>query len=201
MAEKLTRKQAKERTRQRLLDGLLDVARAEGIQGLTTTKIAEAAGVAQSSFYFHFEGMDQAMREAADKIGNQVSEAIRTERRKIDLRDPQNTIRGAQAATINAFLAEPMFAQLFLRHRRDPTSPLGEKFAELLNESRRELAEDMKKYLGNLPTPEIYADLFIGMSMAVVEGLLDERLEDREACLDALVHVVGCALTTAPPSK
>ncbi len=201
MAEKLTRKEAKERTRQRLLDGLLDVARAEGIQGLTTTKIAEAAGVAQSSFYFHFEGMDQAMREAAEKIGNQVSDAIRTERRKIDPGDPQNTIRGAQAATINAFLSEPMFAQLFLRHRRDATSPLGEKFAELLNESRRELAEDMKKYLGHLPTPEIYADLFIGMSMAMVEGLLDERLDDREACLDALVHVVGCALSTPPPTK
>jgi len=201
MPEKLTRKAAKERTRQRLLDGLLDVARAEGIQGLTTTKIADAAGVAQSSFYFHFEDMDDAMREAAEKIGAQVRDAIRAERRKIDLGDPQNTLRAVQAATINAFLAEPMFAQLFLRHRRDATSPLGETFAELLNESRRELADDMEKYLGSLPTPEIYADLFIAMSMAVVEGLLDHRLEDREACLDALVHVVGGAMTTAPPTK
>lgn len=201
MGEKLTRKEAKERTRQRLLDGLLDVARADGIQGLTTTKIADAAGVAQSSFYFHFEGMEEAMREAAEKIGNQVRDAIRAERRKIDPSDPQNTIRGAQAATINAFLAEPMFAQLFLRHRRDPTSPLGETFAELLNESRRELADDMKKYLAHLPTPEIYADLFIAMSMAVVEGMIDGRLTDREACLDALVRMVGCALTAPPVTK
>ena len=120
MQEKLTRKEAKERTRQRLLDGLLDVAREDGLQGLTTTKVAEAAGVAQSSFYFHFEGMEQAMGAAADKLGNQVREAIRAERRKIDLQNPTETLRGVQAATMNAFLAEPMFAQLFLRHRRDP---------------------------------------------------------------------------------
>ena len=199
MQEKLTRKEAKERTRQRLLDGLLDVAREEGLQGLTTTKIAEAAGVAQSSFYFHFEGMEQAMGAAADKLGNQVREAIRAERRKIDLQNPTETLRGVQAATMNAFLAEPMFAQLFLRHRRDPTSPLGETFAELLNESRRELANDMKKYLASLPHPEVYAELFIGMSMAMIEGILDGRL-DREACLDVLVHMVGSTLAN-PPGK
>jgi len=200
MSQKLTRKEAKEQTRQNLLDALLDIVRADGLQGLTTTKIAEAAGVAQSSFYFHFSGMDDAMEAAADKLGRQIRDAIRDERRKIDLTDARRTLRSVYAVTINAFLAEPAFAQLFLRHRRDPTSPLGRKFGELLDQSRTELAGDMKKYLAALPNPEVYAELFVGMSMSMVEGLLDGRLTDREACLDALAHVVGTALAS-PPSR
>jgi AcrR family transcriptional regulator len=198
MAHKLTRKESKERTRQALLDGLLDVARNEGLQGLTTTKIADAAGVAQSSFYFHFDGMDDAMQAAADRLGRQIRDAIRAERKNIDLSDARRTLRSVYAVTINAFLAEPAFAQLFLRHRRDSTSPLGQKFGELLDESRQELAEDMKKYLAGLPHPEVYAELFVGMSMSMLEGLIDGRLTDREACLDALGHVVGAALASAP---
>jgi AcrR family transcriptional regulator len=199
MVEKMTRKEEKERTRQRLIDALLAVARQEGIQALTTTKVAEAAGVAQSSFYFHFDGMEAAMRAAADRVGRQVRETIRDERRKIDLSNPRATIRSAQAATINALMAEPMFTQLFLRHRRDPTSALGETFASLLDESRKELAEDLARFLGQLPSPAIYAELFIGMSLAAVEGLLDGRITDRAACLDAMVHVASATLTTAPP--
>lgn len=198
MSQKLTRKEAKEQTRQKLLDAVLLIARTEGLQGLTTTKVAEAAGVAQSSFYFHFDGMDEALREAADKLGHEIRETIRRERRNIDLSDPQRTVRSVHAVTINTFLAQPSFAQLFLRHRRDTTTPLGRKFSELLDETRSELANDMAKVMAALPNPEIYAELFIGMSMAVVEGLLDGRLTDRDACLDAMAHVVGTALAHRP---
>ncbi len=198
MAEKLTRKEAKERTRQKLLDGLLSVARKEGLQGLTTTKIAEAAGVAQSSFYFHFEGMEDAMQAAADKLGNQVRDQIRAQRRKIVIDNPRETLRNSCAANLNAFLSEPVFTQLFLRHRRDPTSPLGRCFADLLDQSRKELAADMKAVGLALPNIDVYAELFIGMSMTMLEGLIDGRIQSKDACLDALVHVIGLALTNPP---
>ena len=201
MVDKLTRKQAKEQTRQKLLDALLQIARTDGLQALTTTRIAAAAGGAQSSFYFHFDGMDEAMRAAADKLGRGIRDTIRRERGNIDLSDPKRTVRSVHAVTINAFLADPAFAQLFLQHRRDTTTPLGQTFAELLDETRRELASDMARVMAALPNPDVYAELFIGMSLAIVEGLLDGRLADRDACLDAMAHVVGTALAHRPSTN
>jgi TetR/AcrR family transcriptional regulator, fatty acid biosynthesis regulator len=198
---KLTRKEAKQRTRQRLLDGLIEVARREGLQGLTTTKVADAAGVAQSSFYFHFEGMEDALRAAADRLGNQLKETIRSERQRVATGDREVTLRGAWEASINSMLAVPAFTQLFLRHRRDPTSPLGDTFSELLDQYRRELAEDISRYWSDLPNQAIYAELIVGMIMGVLEGLLDGRIENKQACIDALMQLTSAALSSVPSKR
>ena len=65
-----TRKASKERTRQKLVQATLKILHKQGPTALTTGRIAQAAGVAQPTFYVHFKGMDDAVGEAAEHVAN-----------------------------------------------------------------------------------------------------------------------------------
>jgi|GEM_PF-1027767 len=200
MPEKLTRKEAKERTRQNLLDALMEVASKEGLAGLTTTKIARCAGVAQSSFYFHFEDMNDALRQAAEKMSETIRTSVRLQRQKIDVNDPENAVRSTYEAAIDGLLANPLMAELLLSHRRDTSSPLGDTAREILARSRREIAEDMRAMglsEGVLPHHTTHAALLLSMSLTSVEMLLDDPGADRSEIIAALVHTTTAMITKA----
>jgi AcrR family transcriptional regulator len=191
--ERLTRKEAKERTRQRLLDAVLELVRKEGLGGLTTGKVTEAAGIAQSSFYVHFTDMDDALEALARHLGDEIRAIVRAERQKIDLSvgNPEQALRGAYAASINAMLAEPAFTEILIGHRRDRMSPLGRCLRGVVDQARAELVSDLCAMgLADVqPSLEVVAELIVGMTLAIVEGIFDGRLPDRDAALDGLVRM------------
>jgi AcrR family transcriptional regulator len=192
-SDRLTRKQAKARTRERLVDAVLEHVRRDGLAGLTTGKIAEAAGIAQSSFYVHFASMDEALRSAADLIAAELSRRIRDERDALGspARDAAATVRLTCAATLNALLAEPALLELLLGHRRDRASPLGACLRGIVAQTRADLVGDLAA-LGDdadADAVDLMAELAIGSTLAACEGVLDGRLSDREACLEALARV------------
>lgn len=191
---KLTRKQAKARTRKKLIEGLIDIVRGGGLPALTTARVAERAGVSQSSFYVHFKDMNDALRAAADHIGQPVREALARERQSLDMSNPRESLRRVYDTAVTAMLDEPAFAELFLALRRDPRSPLGQSFRELLDGIRSDLAADLDR-IGlsreRVPNRAVYAEIVIGHTLAVVEGLLDGRLDDRDQAVDTIVDIVA----------
>ena len=201
---KLTRKQAKARTREKLLEGLVQIIRTEGLAGLTTSRVAERAGVSQSSFYVHFADMNDALQEAANAIGGPVRDALSRERRAIDIANPRATIRRVYDTAVSSMLAERAFAELFLALRRDPRSPLGMSFRHILDGIRSDLIADLDR-LGlsaeRIPHRHVYVEMIIGHTLAVVEGLLDGRLDDKDQALDAVVDLtILVAMTWLTPS-
>jgi TetR/AcrR family transcriptional regulator, fatty acid biosynthesis regulator len=200
--EKLSRKEAKERTRQRLIDAILDHVRGHGLAGLTTGKVADAAGIAQSSFYVHFNDMDEALRAAAERVSNQVREIIRAARAEIDLSNTEAALRSAFGSTLHALLDERQFTELLLSHRREPGSPVGETLSKALDDARADLAADLAR-LGLdadfVTDVDAYADLLVGMTLSAVESLLDGRTTDREVWLRALVRTTRALLDSAIP--
>jgi AcrR family transcriptional regulator len=198
--EKLTRKEAKERTRQRLVDAVLDHVRHYGLSGLTTGKVATAADIAQSSFYVHFTDMDDALRAAAQTAGTEIRAIIRGARLRMDFSNPDGAYATAFAGVIDALLAEREFTELLLSHRRDRNSPLGAALREVLDQSRADLASDLAA-AGFQETVardvDVYADLMVGMTLTAVEALLDGRIESREKCLRGLVRMMRAFATSA----
>jgi len=193
---RLTRKEAKARTRRKLIDGLLELSRTEGIASLSTTRIARRAGVSQSVFYDHFSDMNDALTVAAEEAGARIREAMARRRATIEMGDPTGGVRATFEAGIEGLLAEPMLAELLLRYRREPDSPLGETIRNILAEARRELIADMDE-LGlrdHLPHMEVHAGTCMAMAIAVVEGLLDGRYPDREACLEVITRITAASL-------
>jgi AcrR family transcriptional regulator len=187
-----TRKEAKERTRQRLIEAIVKLLHAEGPTSLTTQRIAAHAGIAQPTFYVHFRDLDAALDVAADTLGEALLGRMRAAEPAKDDRDPREAMRASARAFIDPLMADRRLAEIFLRHRRDGTSPFGKRFKKVLAASRERI--ELQLDARGIPDAPLHAALIVGMAVAAVEGLLDKRFADRDACVDALVHHTMAAL-------
>lgn len=193
-----TRKAAKERTRQRLIEATLEVLHEQGRNALTTGRIAEAAGVAQPTFYVHFRDMEDALTQAAEFAGKRLLSRFKEVRSDMTLAPPTDRVRQMYAATVRGLIGEPQLAELFLRHRRDVASPLGKRWREITDRGREDLIDDFRRIGLDqfLPDIEVYAELVVGMTFGLAEGMLDGRIEDREAALDTVTAFSQAAFLT-----
>lgn len=66
--KKLTRKDKKELTRERLIDAALSVVLDGGYANFTMRKVTKKAGIAQPSFYSHFDTMDDLLSAAFNRL-------------------------------------------------------------------------------------------------------------------------------------
>jgi TetR/AcrR family transcriptional regulator, fatty acid biosynthesis regulator len=193
----LGRKEAKEVTRRRLIDGAIDILRREGVAAATTGRIAEAAGIAQSSFYGHFTDRDQCLEAAAELIGGYVLHQVRKQRSQLDPRDLRASLRALYASVVQAFLSAPELTRIFLRHRTDDQSALGRAFREQVDRARVDLDASLRAFGVTDAEPAltpVYVELLITGTLGVVEGLLDERIPDREAAIDGITNVTHAGL-------
>lgn len=192
-----TRKASKERTRQKLVQATLKILHKQGPTALTTGRIAQAAGVAQPTFYVHFKDMDHAMTEAA----NAVAEGLRG--RMKDFREgladgvsPEAAMRHAYSTSVEALLADRRAAELFLRHRRDVSSPLGKSWRGLLDGARQDLIADLHargvgKKVDDLV---LLADSIIGLVLVTVESSLDGRVTNRPLAMAVMMRTVEATM-------
>ena len=185
---KLTRKASTELTRRRLIDGAIEILRRDGVAAATTGRIASAAGLKQPSFYVHFDDRDQVFEAAASEIGRRVIGILKRQLTAVDRTHPRRSIRAAYAAMTAAFLSEPELTRIFLRHRIDDGTVLGRTFRGLLDQARGELVESVALYGVVLPrhTVEAHIEILVAAVLGLLEGLLDGRLRDREAAVDAI---------------
>ncbi|MEL6340838.1 MAG: TetR/AcrR family transcriptional regulator [Myxococcota bacterium] len=109
------------RTRRRLLAATLDILSNEGAAALTTTRVAEAAGIVQSGFYRHFANMDACLREALDPIQKHVRQDIAQRRRSWFARFGADGADGpAHYADSLAFVdAHPQLSEIAIKRRFD----------------------------------------------------------------------------------
>jgi AcrR family transcriptional regulator len=185
---RLTRKESTELTRRRLIDGAIEILRRDGVAAATTGRIASAAGLKQPSFYVHFDDRDQVFEAAASEIGRRVIGILKRQLTAVDRTHPRRSIRAAFAAMTAAFLSEPELTRIFLRHRIDDGTVLGRTFRGLLDQARGELVESVALYGVVLPrdTVEAHIEILVAAVLGLLEGLLDGRLRDREAAVDAI---------------
>lgn len=190
-AKKLSRREAKERSRYRLVSATIDVLHQEGPAGLTTGKVARAAGLSQPSFYVHFKSMDDALEAAAVEIGEQIRAALRAERARLASERSHETMRAAFRATLNAFLLHPTFTEVVLRYRRDRATPVGKYARALFSAIREDILSDLRACgldESRLPSLGAFVELMLGMTLAMLEGLIDGRFTDRDECADTLAR-------------
>ncbi len=189
------RKLSKERTRNRLLQGTLRILLREGVGGLTTGRVAEMAGVAQPTFYVHFNGMDDALQQAADQVGGRVLERLDVAREGF-AGEPHLRLTRVLSAYTDALLADGKNVELLLRHRRDTGTPLGPTWTRVIDEIRRDLVVDLRTAgLGDrIPGLDLHAELILGSLFGLVEAILDRRVLDRGAAVDAWLRGVEANL-------
>ncbi len=188
-----TRKEAKERTRRRLLDAMVELLDEEGPEALTTVRITERAGIAQPTFYVHFDDIGSALEASAEEVAGAFLGAIGATAEPLPERA---RIRTAYQRILSGMLKDPRLGRLFLRHRRDVRSPFGARFSRILVGARERTVGELRRV--GAPRPELAATLVVGMVFSVCEAVLDGRIASTEQALDDLVHATRPLLEPPP---
>ena len=204
----MSRQQAKQQTRQRLLDAALALLDAEGEPGLTTTKVAQRAGIAQSSFYVHFADMDDLLRHLIEQLWDERRAAsltaITASRQQAST---PSAVRELFRTTVTLLVAHPAVLRLVVRSRLDPSSPLGDYARTQLAVSRRNLMAGLAAGGAPQATPEerrkleMQADGLIALVDTLALGHLEGRYPDVEEILDTLVQFSRATSARRRPTR
>src|SRR5438105_3499816 len=121
-------------TRAKLIHVTIELVRNEGLAALTTSRITREAGIAQPGFYAHFKNIEDVLRTAVAQVIEDIRRKTKERRRNLFNRigaDPRQAIRSNYEDMLNAFMSEPVFAELLLRYRRD-NSLLGKSMRRVM---------------------------------------------------------------------
>jgi AcrR family transcriptional regulator len=188
-------------TRARLIRVAIELLRGEGLSALTTSRIAKTAGIAQPGFYAHFKNIDElvstAVLEVLEEMRRKSSATRRSAFERLQTHEDLANIalmRQAFADGLEMLLADPTFAELLLRYRRDPSLLGG-----LLREAARRVREDLTKDIWttaqrfgfqaeHYPQVAFWSEQILGLFLTAAEALLDGRYTDRAALIDSITR-------------
>jgi TetR/AcrR family transcriptional regulator, fatty acid biosynthesis regulator len=195
---RLTRKEAKEVTRRRLLGAALRILTERGETDVTVSAVAREAGIAQPSFYEHFRSKDDLLRALGRELFAVLRQA-QQDARRLALEAPTDEERQREQfrRPLQMIAANPAWFRLALRARHLTSSPLGHSSRELNGNARLDLVEELiqRDYPSETPADarrlDMVADGVIALTEALALGHLSGRYPDVEEIVDVLIMFTG----------
>lgn len=176
------RRGTKDQTREQLIRAILELLHAGGEDAVTTVSVTRTARLAQSMFYQHFANVEECLAVAAERITNELREAVALRRQRMYDAGPgagEDLERFYRDTFALASHQRPI-VQLFLRHRSDPLALKG-----VLYRFGRGLSSDLAGQLGaqlaraGCAAPpgwvEAVAENLMAASLATLEAFLEGR--------------------------
>jgi TetR/AcrR family transcriptional regulator, fatty acid biosynthesis regulator len=195
---RLTRKEAKELTRQRLLHAALRILTERGETDVSVSGVAREAGIAQPSFYEHFRSKEELLRALGHELFAVLRQA-QQDARRLALEAPSDEERQREQfrRPLQMIAANPAWFRLAMRARHLKSSPLGHSSRELDGNARQDLVEELveRGYPDETPADarrlSMVADGVIALTEALAVGHLSGRYPDVEEIVDVLVMFTG----------
>jgi AcrR family transcriptional regulator len=194
VARRLTRKEAKEVTRQRLLRAALEILNEQGEADVSASAVARAAGIAQPSFYEHFRNKDDLLHALGKELGSVLRQAMSDVRRPaVEAPSDEARQREQFRRPLETIAANPAWFRLALRARHLARSPLGRSSRELSGSARQDLIDEFveRGYPNDTPANgrllQMIADGYIALTETLALGHVNGRYPDLEEIVDALV--------------
>ncbi len=196
MGAPLTRREAKERTRKRLIDAARELILSGDETRLAASTVAKRASVAGATFYEHFRSRDDLMRALADELFDELREKLGKSRREA-LAAPSNEekLRQEFQTPLEVLAANPDLFRLALRVRHYPASPLGDSSRRFSGNTRSDVVDELvaRGYPHGGPEErrrlEMIADIHIAATEVLALGYLSGRYPDLTEIADMLVLV------------
>lgn len=188
----MSRRANKMRTQQKLLRGAIRLIHRAGLLSLTTGKIAAESGVAQPTFYVHFADMNALLQRAAAELSDAIFGRLQPIREQVMDGPSRDSVRAACATAVKALVDDPRYAEIYLRYRRDPHTPIGQRFIEFTDEVRGALYHDLAA-LGlerEIPHLAVHVEMIFGMTLGLIEAIVDRRVDDLEVAVDLLADSI-----------
>jgi AcrR family transcriptional regulator len=192
----LTRREAKQLTRRRLLDAARKLILAGGETGITASKVARQAGVAGATFYEHFNNRDDLLRALSDQLFDDLRVKLAAQRREaLEAPNDEERLRQEFRTPLEIIADNPDVFRLALRVRHHPGSPLGDSSRRLAGNTRRDLVAELvaRGYPSTTPPErrrlEMIADIHIAATEVLALGHIAGRYPDLDEVADMLVLV------------
>ncbi|HEY4025397.1 MAG TPA: TetR/AcrR family transcriptional regulator [Candidatus Dormibacteraeota bacterium] len=194
--QSLTRREAKQLTRWRLLDAARRLILTGGESELSASAVARLAGVGGATFYEHFRNKDHLLQALAGELFTGLREGLHQPRREA-LEEPasQERIRQQFRVPVEMIAANPEVFRLSLRTRHQAGSALGRSSQQLNGNLRTDLVEELVERgypnatLEERRRLEMVADIHIAATEALALGHVNGRYPDIEEIVDLLVLV------------
>ena len=192
----LTRREAKERTRRRLLDAARKLILAGGETRITASNVARHAGVGGATFYEHFANRDELLRALSEELFDQLRVELALQRREaLEAPGDEERLREEFRAPLELIAANPDLFRLALRVRHHPGSPLGDSSRRLTGSTRRDIVAELvargypAQTDGEKRRLEMIADVHIAATEVLALGHVTGRYPDLDEVADMLVLV------------
>jgi AcrR family transcriptional regulator len=175
----VSQKDRKSTQRERLVEGMMEVAVQDGYAAATVARVIAHAGVSRPTFYDYFEGRQACFLAVHRKL---TAELVERFRMAIAREDPARSVSVAVATLVELAGAEPVAAR-FLLHETTAanTEALDERDGTIA-----ELARIVEHALAQAPPREPTPDMFAPALIGGVYRLLALRLRRGERDLSPL---------------
>lgn len=195
-----TRKEAKERTRQRLIDSALKLIKERGLSGLTMNQITRKAGIAQPSFYNHYATLYDLLDEVRSQISHTYLEPAKLcfleqlslyEREQVSL---EEAFQAFFRHVLDALLSDIDIFKAVLADHYDTSGPAGGELGKVMDEINHAWCDFFKilarRYDVHLTPMQLYlyVDSLSALSDQFVLGCHEQRYGKSRA-VDAMVHM------------
>ncbi|OUS29224.1 hypothetical protein A9Q99_08910 [Gammaproteobacteria bacterium 45_16_T64] len=193
-AEKLSRKDKKGQTRERLIDAALSVVIEGGYKNLTMRKVTKCAGIAQPSFYSHFDSMDDLLSAAFERLRNHYIYPMQDMMLKMIKEGTEETlplvISRMYSMLFDYYLSHP---ELFCLTTIDSKSggAVGQRYREEYNGLREVWSDFFCRNAGVIgaEVEKQHADMVVDGVFAMIDALLLGYIESRYTDKAAMVEL------------
>ncbi len=196
MKRALTRREAKERTRQRLLEAARDIILAGGETRVSASNVAKHAGVAGATFYEHFANRDDLMVALSEQLFDELRGQLARQRREaLEAPNDEEILRQQFRTPLELIAANPDLFRLALRVRHHSGTPLGESSRRLTGNTRNDIVAELvaRGYPAGSAAErrrlEMIADIHIAATEVLALGHVSGRYPDLDELADMLVLV------------
>lgn len=193
-ARPLTRKEAKERTRRRLLAAARRLLLADGVEGLSASAVARAAGVGGATFYEHFRNRDDLLKALSDQLFAGLRDDLQKPRREaLEAPSDEEKLREQFRRPLKILTANPALFRLSLGARHQADTPLGDESRQLRRTTRTDLVDELiargypHQTDAEVRRLEMVADIHIAAVEVLALGHLNGRYPELEEMVDVLV--------------
>ncbi|MGO8904536.1 MAG: TetR family transcriptional regulator [Solirubrobacteraceae bacterium] len=184
-----TRSERKQRTREALLDGALELLDDRAFGSLSLREVTRAAGIVPAAFYRHFQDMDELGFALIDESFRRLRQMLRSARE--DRRDYDGVIRASVAILVRHVHENRLHFRFIARERSSGVPALRRAIRGEIRLFSSELATDLARFpdlrTWSSDDLQMIAGLMVNTMVATVEAILDSPPEDPLAEQDIVI--------------
>lgn len=185
LATRISREEQKERTRQALLTGTLDLLQTQSFDSVSLRSVTRRAGVVPTAFYRHFENLDELGLALVDEALGSLRAMLREVRERIT--DPEAIIRESVSILVEHVKARPNHFRFIAREWHGGSRILRDAIQEQIDEFTNDLAKDLAAFPFVKDWPDRDQQMLAHLIVTIIVDIA-AQLVDRPDAEEHIVH-------------